>query len=226
MLCVRDHTCVCYGFYVYRDLFICVSWLLPGCWYWWYPYVYRDSYVYLDSNGLQWLLASRWCLWGAMHMCVVTHSYVYHDSLLDADVCEGSHICVSWLAGVPRLVVRWWCLWDTVHMFVVTHSYVYHDSLPDDDMREGSHICGSWLICVPWLLSSRWCLWGTICICVGTQSYMYHDSLLDDDIWEKSHTCVCHDSYVYPDLFLDDDVCGTPFIRALWLIHMCAMTLS
>ena len=56
------------------------------------------------------------CVTWLIHMCDMTHSYVWHNSF----------ICVTWLIHVA---------WP-IHMCDMTHSYVWHDSF----------ICVTWLI--------------------------------------------------------------------------------
>jgi len=63
------------------------------------------------------------CLTWLIHVCDMTHSYVWHDSFC---VWHDSLICLTWLIHV--------C--DMTHSYVWTHSCVWHDSF----------ICVTWLI--------------------------------------------------------------------------------
>jgi len=80
------------------------------------------------------------CVTWLIHMCDVTHSYVWHDSFMC--VPWFIHICVTWLihmCDVTHLHVwRDSFINETwpIHMCDMTHWYVRHDSL----------ICVTWLI--------------------------------------------------------------------------------
>jgi len=89
------------------------------------------------------------CVWWLIHMCVMIHSYVCHDSFIcvwwlihmcvmtHSYVCHDSFICVSWL----------------IHMCVMTHSYVCGDSC----------VCVSWRNVMIWLVTKHHCIICDIC---------------------------------------------------------------
>jgi len=102
-----------------------------------------------------------------IHMCDMTHSYVWHDSF----------ICLTWL----------------IHMCDMTHSYVWHDSFV---CVTCIHTCDmthsyAWraFICVTWLIHtcdmSHSYVWHDSFVCVTcfhmcdmTHSYMWHVSFV------------------------------------------------
>jgi len=105
-----------------------------------------------------------------MHMCDMTHAYVWHDSC----------ICVTWL----------------MHMCDITHAYVWHDScicvtwlvrmynMTHTYVRHDSFIFVTWLIQIcdmthsdVWHDSFRCVTW-LIQMCDMTHSYMWHDSCI------------------------------------------------
>jgi len=122
---------------IWRDPFICVTWHTPQG-------GRHDSFI-----PVTWLI----------HMCDMTHSYVWHDSftcvtwlihvrdMTQSYVRYDSFICVTWLihmcdmthsTGRPchcalHLPLRWHdsfiCVTWLIHMCDMTHSHVWHDSL-------------------------------------------------------------------------------------------------
>ena len=120
---------------VWRDSFICVTWLIHMCDVT-HSYVWRDSFL-----GVTWLI----------HMCDMTHSYVWHDSFLCVTwlihMCDVTHqyvrrdsfICATWLiwnlsgAGDRNFfpdAEKKNDMCDMTHscMCDMTHSYVWCDS--------------------------------------------------------------------------------------------------
>jgi len=144
-----------------------------------------------------------------IHMCDMTHSYVWHDSFICVTrlihICDVTHSYV-WLVHacanliLDRLFERTTWLIDVCCM---THSYVWRD----------------FFMCVTWFLHmydmTHSCVWRVICVhvriwyssacleeqhdsftrvtwliqlCDGTHSYVWHDSFIHVRIW-YSTTC-------------------------------------
>jgi len=115
----------------------------------------RDRFIdekRVGSNG-----CSSWygndsfiCVTWLIHMCDMTHSYVWHDS---SNGCSwlyenGSFTCVTWLIHMCDMTHPM----DVVRCMGMTHSYVWHDSF----------------VCVTWLIH----------MCDMTHSYVWHDSFI------------------------------------------------
>ena len=103
-----DATCL----HVWRDSFICVTWLTKRSWKAGVKmplYVCHDSFV---------------CVTWIIHMCHVTCWNVWHDSF----------ICVTWLIRMCDMTHSYvWrdsfiCVTWLIHMCDMTHSYVWRDS--------------------------------------------------------------------------------------------------
>ena len=109
-----------------------------------------------------------------IHMCVMTHSYVWHDSFIcvtwlihtcdmtHSYVCHDSFICVPWL----------------IHMCEMTHSHVWHDSFifvtrfggfwrcSIFSRHDGIHMRQNLFTCVTWLIRAARAM---------TSLYVWHD---------------------------------------------------
>ena len=127
--------------YVWRDSFLCATWLIHMC-------DMTHSYVWRDS-----VLCATW----RIHMCDMTHSYVRHDPFL----------CVPWLIPMCAMTHSFaWrdsfiCVIWRIHICDMTHSYVWHDSFTCViwlihvwDMTHScvwydSFVCARWLIYIP-----------------------------------------------------------------------------
>jgi len=116
------------------------------------------------------------CVTWLIHICDMTHSYVWHDSF----------ICVTWLIHMCDMTYSYvWhdsfiCVTCHIHMCDMTHSYMWHDSF----------------ICVTWLIH----------MCDMTYSYVWHDSFVYVtwlihicDMTRMALICVTHmnSSFVY-----------------------------
>ena len=129
-----------------------------------------------------------------IHMCVMTHSFMWHDSF----VCVTWLICICDITRVlhraranttlPYLIcVTWLTL-----MCDMTHPYVWHDL----------SIRVTWFtLCVTWLTH----------MCDMTHPYVWHDSPIC--VTWLAHMCDVI-TYVWHDLL----ICVT------WLKHMCTIT--
>jgi len=118
--------------YVWRDLFICGSWLF---------------YVWRDCIHTQLLIDMCDTLTCVTHTRDMTLSYVWHVSFMRVTwlityVCHGWFMSVTWFINVCDMAH--WCVWRDamvvvswlIHPCDVTHAYVCHDSF----------ICATWLI--------------------------------------------------------------------------------
>jgi len=102
------HLCNMTHSHVWRNSFICVTWLIHMC-DMTHPCVWHDWFI--------------WVTW-RIHMCDMTHSYAWHDSF----------ICVTWLIHMRDITHS--CAWHDsficvvwiFHTYAMTHSYVCHDS--------------------------------------------------------------------------------------------------
>jgi len=187
----------CFG-----DLFICAVWLFHMCNVthlyqgfegviaWHGPFVmdvleiimmcFADAVCVRAPYDIQprvWHVCVTWLV----HMCDMTHSYVWHDSFMCVTwlihVCNMTHscapydiqprvwhVCVTWL--VHMCVMTRSCVTWLVHMCDMTHSYERLDSF----------------ICVAWLAH----------MCDMTRSYVWHDPFMCA-LWytASSLPCVC-----------------------------------
>jgi len=161
-----------------------------------------------------------------IHMCDLTHSYVWQDSFIYVTrhistrdmtrsyVWQDSFICVTCLLSYVTLLV-YMLGHDSFFMCDVTHSYVWRDSF----------ICVPWLIhmlvfmcdvthsCVTWLIHmcgvTHWHMWDDSLICVSWLTHMWRDSFIF--VTWLIHMCDITHSHAWHDSF----ICVT------WLIHMC-----
>ena len=126
------------------------------------PLLKRERSLVASSSGI--------CVTWLIHMCDMTHSFVWRDSF----------ICGTWRKALylntfsnareassrHRLVSVWHdsfiCVPWRIHMCSMTHSYVWHDSS----------------ICVTWLIH----------VCDMSHAYASHDSLICGAWWEASHS--------------------------------------
>jgi len=117
---------------VWRDLFICVTWLIHTC-DMTYSSVWHDSgqWIYSSGNFIHLYLwyDSFMCLIWLIRICDMTHSHVWHDWGLWTYMRGGSLSTTNaWLASL--------CVWyDSfvrvtwlIHVCDVTHAYVWRDS--------------------------------------------------------------------------------------------------
>jgi len=184
---------------VRHDSFMCVTWLTVhvrhiGMWQSFINFAWYDS----------WLI----------HMCDMTHSYVWHDSSIHAwhigmwqsficfaDMTHDSFVCAwhDWFICVKRLIHV--CAMTNlaqvealgVHNSGMPHPYVWFDSAS---------------MCVIRLIYLSTHVWHYTIV---THSRVWHDSYMCMTrlirMCDMTHTCVWHDSYA----------CVT------WLIHVCDM---
>jgi len=124
--------------------------------------------VFIFNTALYFGLSATSSAICLIHMCDMTHSYVWHDSF----------ICVTWLIHMCDMTHSYSlsatssaiCL---IHMCDMTHSYVWHDSfirLVSDIIcsLSYSYVWHDSFICVTWLIH----------MCDMTHSYVWHDSFL------------------------------------------------
>jgi len=161
------------------------------------------------------------CVEEFIHMCDVTHSYVWRDSFIcvtrlihmcdvtQSYVWRDSVICVTWLSHKCDVTQSYvWrdsviCVTRVMHTFDMTHSHVWHD------------LC----ICVTWLIH----------MCDTTHAYVWHDSSIC--VTRLIHMCDMTQSYVLPlfCLHLDWSVYGARVsvcVRHVWCACKCACATS
>ena len=131
------------------------------------------------------------------HMCDMTYSYVWHDSIICVTwlthVCDMTHSCVqiyiSWTTKEQPVLLKCW------------HVIVQHDSL----------ICVTWLIHI-WDLTHS-CVWHDSLMCVAS-FFINHQTAIRFSRQLTSHMCDMNHVRVWHD----SPTCVT------WLTHMCDMT--
>jgi len=161
---------------------------------------------------------TRSCVTWLIHICDMTHIYVWHDSF----------ICVTWLIHM--------CVTRHIHMCEMTHIYVWHDSFICVtwllDIARTAHLCvwrdsimcawynSTWLVhmCVTWPNH----------MCDMTHLYVWHDLFMC--VTRHIHKCDTTHLYVWRELFM----CGHDSPSCLshvsgvndschideWVIHM------
>jgi len=187
-----------------------------------------------------------WVTW-LIHMCAMTHSYVWHDSLVPVwhySITRNRqskrrgfhhHICVTLL---NYSVMQ--CDAEPV-LCICVYIYTYMCSMTQPKQRgfHSHHKCASWLIHM----------------CDTTHSYMWHDSFIwvtwltyqCHTVWCRAqsihmhihiyiytYVCVFHDSITRNrqskrrsfHLIIIISVQDDAFICVTWLIHMCDKTHS
>jgi len=161
-------TCLCVvaHLYVWRDAFVCVTWLRDMA----------NLFVCHDSSiCVVWRI--HVCDMPLLYLCAVTRSYVWHDwrvwmSWLIHIFCM-THLYV-WNA--PFISVSrdaFTCVPWLIRLCVRTHSYVYHDSC----VWHAPFICVSW----------------RIHICAMTDLFVCRDSFLmcyNFHVWQAPFICV------------------------------------
>jgi len=221
--CVCDLTRLC----VCRDLFTCVTWLIPmralcmtrSCVWHDGTYVWHSQSLSVSSCVCH---DSFICVTWVVHMCDMTRSYMWHDQqhlhARFANLMACSAVCVTWLICVCAM----------------THSHLWRDSLTFVTWRHVCDVTRSTCVSAPpisW--HAHVCMWNHSCVCVPwrihrcdmTRSYVWHDSFLRVT-WLVYVFGVTH--YVWHDSFMtwlaDSFICVTwlihdSFICVTWLIH-------
>ena len=167
--------------YVWRDLFICVTWLIHRCvfvlWTWLIPMCHTLSFICVTSL-FHMCDKTHWCV--CLCPMDMTHSYVWHDSFnVWRDYLYAWHdsfICVSLSHGHDWFVRVTWLV----------------------------HICDKTCLCVTWLFHMFVPWTWLIHICDTTHSYLWHDLFIC--VTWLFHMCLCPVemtySYVCHDLFM------------------------
>ena len=106
-----------------------------------HSYVWHDAFTCVTDV----FICVTWCI----HMCDMTHWYVWHDAF----------ICVTWLIHMWAMVCVTW----RIHMCDMTHLYVCHGNIScrtyyswcaDTRDRESVYLCGS----SDFFFQKHWCL--------------------------------------------------------------------
>jgi len=142
-------------------------------------------------------------------MCAMTHSYLWHDSLM----------CVPWLEANSS-PFRMPVMSQTRIRCAMTHAYLWHVT----NTNESCHtFANASFVCVRWLGDT----------CAMTHAYVWHDSLIcglrfpDSHegrirIYDMTRGHVCHDSYMSVTCLVD--TCAMTHSLVTWLFDVCAMT--
>jgi len=134
-----------------------------------------------------------------IHMCDVTHSYVWRDSF----------ICVTWL--IHRCDMTHSCVWHDsfigvtwlIHMCDVTHSYVWRDSF----------------ICVTWLCIAQvyyWWGWEAVRDSFLHVTWLVYGDLTHLYMWHGSRMYVTQFIMVEHKFIIDK---GRATVRERWHVH-------
>jgi len=155
------------------------------------------------------------CVTWLIHMCDVTHSYMWHDSFVRVTwrirtcdmttsyVWHDVFICVIWriwcVQHESSTYVTWdWCICETwlIYTWDVTHLYVCHD----------------WCICVTWLIHT----------CDVTHSYLWHDSFIHVTclICKCDMTYMCSGNWFRKNTYIWMSHVTGNSLPVTWLIHM------
>ena len=169
-----------------HDSFMCVPWLIHV--YSWLidMFLYQSkkkNYITVVSSGNTGITCGTWLI----HMCDMTHWYVWHDSFL----------CVTWLIHMCDMTHSYvWhdsfiCVTWLIHMCDMTHSYVWHDSF----------ICAAYVwydsfIYVTWLIN----VWPDPFICVCRD---LRHQLLTIDLWVYVYIHIYMNIYAYIHVYLN-----------------------
>ena len=221
--------------YVWRDSFICVTWLIQMC-------DVTHSDVWRDSFR---------CVTWLIQMCDVTHSDVWHDAFQHASWCDMTHsyvwhdsfACESWLIHLRDMVhSKVWrdsflCVTYVIHMcrrdaFLCVTGLNYMDVVPHSHVWRDLFICVTWLIhmCNTNYSEMHYDLSTCMTRRFDTRDvilwYVWHDFSMCA-IWllpmcDITRICVRHDSHGS-----NCDSNGADFVTyETRLIHMCDMTHS
>jgi len=117
---------------------VCVTWFI------WVTSSYVMCFTWMTSSRcVTWLMCVTWFTWVTwlIHMCDMTHPYVWHDSFLYG-ICFITHISIRvslicHTCDIWETSLRCVCdiihlsdmthVCDTIHLSDMTHSYVWHD---------------------------------------------------------------------------------------------------
>jgi len=142
------------------------------------------------------------CVTWLIHMCDLTHSYVWHDSFIHicdmtcSYVCHDSFIRVTWL----------------IHMCDMTHLYVWHDSFIIHQALQLQHVWRDSFICVTRLIH----------MCDMTHLLAWRDSCKCD----MTHWHVTGLIHTWRGWLIRDTTRGSTRCTHEWLIHTCTLTHS
>jgi len=165
------------------------------------------------------------CVTWLIHMCDMTHSYVWHDSF----------IRVAWLidprglatiSRLPKNIGLFCRISSLLQGSFAKETYNFKEPTDRSHPKSGgwwptmaqSYVWHDFFMCVTWLIH----VWHDSLVCVTWLSYMC--GMTHSYVWHDSFTCVTWlidmfdmtHSYVWHDLL----------ICVAWLIDMCDMTHS
>jgi len=173
------HMCDMTHSYVWHDSFIRVTWLIPCMWH--------DTFIHMNESAQTNLLRNTpvslyachmstiKCVTWLVHMCDMTHSYVWHDSF----------IRVTWL--IPYM---WHDTFINMNESAQTN-LLCHTPVALYAGHMSTIKCVTWLIHVwhdsfirvTWLIPYMWhdtfiCVTWLIYMCYMTHPYMWNDSII------------------------------------------------
>jgi len=136
------------------------------------------------------------CVTWPIHVCGMTHSYVWHDSFVCVTwlirMCGMTHSCVTWRVYYDWFICDTYLVTDAyIHMCDMTHSYVCHDSpMPRLEYQRVTWLMHTYdmthsfvrhdsFIRVTWLINAA----PRIPTCDMTHVYVWHHWIVWHDSW-------------------------------------------
>jgi len=177
-----------------------------------------------------------------IHMCVVTHLYVWHDSFLCvmwgirmcdvAHSCDDSFICAPRTPHVAHMAPNSLHLW-LIHMCDMTHFFFKMCDMPHSYVWHDSFTCVTWLICM-WDVTHSCVFPAWVHTAPNTRHKCmdFHIHTSHIHVWHYTFICVTWTIHMYDTK--NSCMCGMTrsyvwhdsFICVTWLVRMCDMTHS
>jgi len=168
-----------------------------------------------------------------MHICAMTHFYVFHDAFICVKcrihMCDMTHwyvchdvlICVPWRIDACAMTHAYVChdafIWVTwrIHMWAMTFSYMLHGS-----QTWFVYTCDFVLI---WELCPK--IRKNLVSCCQTYVCVWRDFLICVT-WRVHVCCIMHSSFPFCLLLLTYRVSFCVFESVIWLVCTCDVTYS